>query len=132
MKKLILAALLGLAAPAAAADTIEVPISSYSAVTAVSIASHAWTNATPAAVRLTDLSEVLVDNPSSNSAAMHGHVWGCVTAPTASTSTYKGPVELTAADPAYRLAITEDLCLWLVSRHTAAESVMVQGVRRRR
>ena len=135
MKNFALTALLvcGLAATALAGpDALEIPISSYSAVTSVSVSTSAWTNATPAEVRLTDLWAVLVDNPSTNSAIMHGHLWGCASAPTASTSTYKGPIELTAADPAYELHITEDLCLWLVSRHTAAESVMVQGVRKRR
>lgn len=116
---------------AGAVDSFELPISSVTAPAAVSVSSSAWTNVTPAAVKLQFMSGILIDNPSTNNAAMHGFISDCTT-PTASTVTIKGPIELPTANSGGFVSITEEMCLWLVGRHTAAESVMVQGVKQLR
>lgn len=121
----------------AATEVYELPISSATQPAAISIASAAWTNATPAAVKLTDMAGIAIGNPSSNARDMFGFLSDCTT-PTYSTTSIRGPFEIPVATvtaggyKASFIPMTEDMCLWLVGRHTAAEAVTVQGVKRRR
>lgn len=115
----------------AAIDTIEQPISGFSAPEAVSISTYAYVNATSAAVRIADLSGILIDNPSTNTATMHGHVGNC-TSTAISTSTVKGPIEIAPTTNGSFIPLAEYECLWLVSRNTSAENVTVQGIKQRR
>lgn len=135
MKKilLIVGLALGGAAPShAAVDTLELGISSATIPQAISVSTSAYTNVTPAASKTLapGITAVLVDNPSTNTGTMHGHIGNC-TSTAVSISTVKGPIEIppSASGGYFRLAFDE--CLWLVSRHTSAESVTVQGITER-
>lgn len=114
--------------PASAESMSQQPIMQVSSPTAVSVSTSQYTNATPSGVRTmtTTLNLILIDNPSTNTATVHGHIWNC-TSTSFSTSTIKGPIEIAPASNGGYIALPSDMCLWLVSRHTAAETVYVQG-----
>lgn len=130
----ILAFLAVSAASALAADTVELPIGRHGTPVAVSIATGAYTNATPtnatAGVRLSNRTGVLIDNPSTNTASFHGHIGNC-TSTAISTSTVKGPIEIAPSTNGGIIPLGMNECIWLVSRHTSAESVMIQDVSQR-
>lgn len=115
----------------AATDTIEQPIVSYSTPIAVSVSVSAYTNVTAASTRISGMTAILIDNPSTNSAAVHGHVGNC-TSTAVSITDVKGPIEIAPSSNGGYIALAEDACLWLVSRHTAAESITIQGVSQKR
>lgn len=137
MKNLLwFGAVLGLLALAGPARTqtsvITQPIAGHATPEAVSVATHAYTNVTSTQTRLDQMSALLIDNPSTNTATMHGHIGNC-TSTAMSTTTFKGPIELAPSASGGFLALAADECLWLISRHASApENVMVQGVRQKR
>ena len=135
MKRLIAAAGLLLAGhilARAATDVIEQPIAGHSDPVAVAVSTYAYTNVTSASTRIRYMSAVIVDNPSTNNASMHGHVGDC-SSTSVSTSAVKGPIEIAPSSNGGYILLAEDECLWLVSRYTvASESATVQGVRQRR
>lgn len=115
----------------AAMDTVEMPIVSHSPAILMSVSTSAYTNVSSSTVRIANLAAVLIDNPSTNSAIMHGHIGNC-TSTSVSTSTVLGPIELAPSLGGGIIGIAEDECLWLISRHTSAENVMIQGVAQKR
>ena len=131
MKMLLLAVMLWSGRAYAATDVIQAPIFGASVPVAVSVSTSQYTNVTSSSTRISELSAVLIDNPSTNSATVHGHVGSCFST-TVSTSAVKGPIEIPPANSGGFIALSEGQCLWLVSRNTSAESVTVQGVKQTR
>ena len=116
----------------AAMDTIEYPIVGHSPAILVSVSTFAaYTNVSSSTVRIVNMSAVLVDNPSTNSGTMFGHIGNC-TSTSVSTSTVKGPIEIPPQAAGGIIGIAEDECIWLMSRHTSAENIMIQGVSQKR
>lgn len=129
MKAQALFAGLFLLVSAAMAEVNESPFYRVGTPTAVSVSTSAYTK-TPTSRTLSSISGVYLDNPSTNSAAVHGHLGNC-TSTSISTSTVKGPIEIPAANGQIWIPLSDGVCLWLVSRHTAAESVTVQEASQR-
>ena len=134
MKKILMLALLAvaaLAAPAMAVDTLELPISSQSVPVAILISSGVYDNATPATVRFSGMQGVLIDNPSTNTSTVHGHIGNCTSTNVHATNVL-GPIEIPPSATGGFIGITEEQCLWLVSRSGQNENVTVQAVTQKR
>lgn len=134
MKKLIAGLFVSMIAGVAmaATDIIQYPMVSFGTPTAVTISSSVYTNATPVAARISGLTAVLIDVPSTNSNIVHGHLGNC-TSTAISTSTVKGPIEIAPSAMGGYVALAEDICLWMVTRNTSGSDVItVQGVSQRR
>lgn len=133
MKKLLL--LLSLIALSSrgycAVDAADAPIRSYGIPEAISISTFAYTKVlSTSTLAVPLLNGILIDNPSTNTGIMHGHIGNC-TSTSIATGTVKGPFEIPPSAGTTTLAIEDGKCLWLVSRHTSAESVTVQGFSQR-
>lgn len=115
----------------AAVETIERGVATYGTPTAVSVSTSAYTNVTPVSVRINTMSGVLIDNPSTNTGTVHGHIGNC-TSTSISTSTVKGPIEIAPGNSGGDIDMDSDVCLWLVSRHTSAETITIQAVGKKR
>ena len=114
-----------------AVDSADAPIRAVGIPEAISISTSAYTLAVSTTARaVPGLNGIIVDNPSTNTGAMHGHIGNC-TSTAVSISSVKGPIELVAASAPLFLNIEDGKCLWLVSRHSGAESVNVQGFSQR-
>lgn len=133
MKKILLAfGLWVVSVPAfAAIEVSEYPIVGFGTPQAVSVSTSAYTNVTSTNVRISNLAAILIDNPSTNSAAVHGHIGNC-TSTAVSISAVTGPIEIHPGAGGGYILLAADACLWLVSRHTSAESIMLQGTHQRR
>jgi len=117
----------GLSSAWGAIQTIEEPIVYYQAPESVSVSTSAFTNVTSTTTRMRFLSAILIDNPSSNSAKMYGHLGDCTS--TSVATSVLGPVEIAPGSNGGFIRLAEDVCLWLISLHTSAENVTVQGVK---
>lgn len=124
-------AALAVAKVSAGEPTIEAPFQRHGTPTAVSIATSTYTKV-PATTTLSQRTTVLIDNPSTNSSIMHGHVGNC-TSTSISTSTVLGPIEISPASNTGEIGLGNDECIWLVSRNgsSGAESVTVQELSQR-
>lgn len=111
----------------AATETIEQPIRAYGTPTAISVSTSVYTNVTPSGVRIEDMTAILINNPTSNNATVQGHLGNC-TSTAVSTSTVKGPFEL-AVGAGGSILLDKNVCLWLISRHTSAETIVVQAIK---
>jgi len=109
-------------------DTVELGISAHGTPMAILVSTSAYTNVTPASVRtLVDMTAVLIDNPSTNTGTMHGHIGGC-TSTSVSVTDVKGPIEIAPSSNGGSIGIADDQCIWMVSRHTSAEYLTIQAV----
>lgn len=117
--------LLGVASTGFASPLVrEAPISSVGTPTTVSVSTSAWT-LVPASQTQTGQTGIVVSNPSTNNAAMVGHLAGCSST---SVATTVRPLEFSKGDFTL-VAVSDNVCLWLLSLHTSAESVHVQEIR---
>lgn len=66
---------------------------------------------------------IFVDNPSSNTGRMVGFMGNCTS--TALASTIR-PIEIAPGTNTTFMPIREDVCLWLITTHSAAESIHYQ------
>ena len=131
---LILSALGWFAAPRAMAggvDVISAPIARHGTPEAVSISTSAYTKVAPT-TRLNLVTALLIDNPSTNTSTVHGHIGNC-TSTSVSTSTVKGPIEIAPSSNGGEIDLLNEECVWLVSRNgsSGAESVTIQPVSQR-
>lgn len=127
-----LTALAGLTDLNAAIETVNSQISDHGTPVAVSVATGAYTNVTSTTTRsLFNMTGILIDNPSTNTGIVHGHVGNC-TSTSISTSSVKGPIEIAPSANGGSINLGPDECLWLVSRHTAAESITIQPISEKR
>ncbi len=121
------------AAPARAAnlEIIDAPIARHGTAEAISIATNTYTKVAPT-TRLSLQTTLLIDNPSTNTSTVHGHIGNC-TSTSISTTTVKGPIEIAPASNGGYVQILSDECIWLVSRNggSGAESVTIQPVSQR-
>lgn len=115
----------------AALDTLQLPVSSATVPSSLTISSIAYTNVTPTAVRLPGLSEIKLNSSSTlgDSHTAFGHLGNC-SSTAISTSAFTGPIELRPSDAGITVELAEDLCLWMVS--VATHAVTVQGMTRKR
>ena len=125
----LLGGLLLLAVMESRADVIDATISRYGTPAAVSISTSAYVKICPSAT-LTNATGLLIDNPSTNTGIVHGHL-GNKTSTSVSISTVKGPIEIAPSTNGGVIPIGPDTCVWIVSRHTSAESVTYQAVSQR-
>lgn len=120
-----------LAIPASAAlDTIKLPIRSFAAPVAVELSSNSYTNVTAVGTRVSGLTGVMIDVPASlNSGHIaFGHLGNC-TSTAISTTTVKGPVEVSPSQAGAEVEMAEDICLWMATGST--HTITVQGVTRK-
>lgn len=115
----------------AGSPTIEDPIYRYGTPTAVLVSTGSYTKV-PATSSLSHRTALLVDNTSTNTAIMHGHIGNC-TSTSVSTSTVLGPIEIAPSTNGGIIPIGSgsDVCLWIVTRHTSAENITVQEISQR-
>lgn len=125
---LVMAAI-SVARPAAAepAQVIVTSISRYGTPTTVSISTSAWTKV-PSSRTLNSRTEVVLDVPASNNANMVAHVGNCTST---SIATTVRPIELVKGEPDRTYQLGGDVCLWVLSLHTAAENLHFQELSRR-
>jgi hypothetical protein len=122
-------AAISVARPAAAepAQVIVTSISRYGTPTTVSISTSAWTKV-PSSRTLNSRTEVVLDVPASNNANMVAHVGNCTST---SIATTVRPIELVKGEPDRTYQLGGDVCLWVLSLHTAAENLHFQELSRR-
>lgn len=128
---ILILALFGLASTAhAATDIVKLPIRSFAAPVAVELSSNAYTNVTSVGTRVSGLTGVLIDVPATlNSGHIaYGHLGNC-TSTAISTTTVKGPIELSPSQAGAEIETAEDICLWLATAST--HTITVQGVTRK-
>ena len=101
----------------------ENSITAVGTPTTVSVSTSAWT-VVPAASSLTERSGMIVSLPAAANAVMVGHFGGCTS--TAIATTVR-PLEL-AKGGFILVPAANDVCLYLMSLHTAAESVHIQEI----
>jgi hypothetical protein len=102
----------------------ETPIRSYGTPTTVSISTSAWT-LVPASQSLSGQTGILVSLPASASAVMVGHLASCTST---SVATTVRPLEI-AKGGFVLVPVADNVCLYLLSLHTAAESAHVQEIK---
>lgn len=103
----------------------EVAISEGGTPTTVSISTSAWTKV-PAVSSLARRTGMVVSVPASNTANVVGHFGGCSS--TAIATTVR-PMEFLKGGGFTLVPIDENVCLYLLSIHTAAENIHVQEIR---
>ena len=99
-------------------------IKSYGTPATISISTSAWTKV-PAATALSARAGFVVSLPASASANMVGHFGDCTSTAVATTVR---PIELVKGNGFTFIPLRSDVCLWLLSIHTAAENMHVQEV----
>jgi hypothetical protein len=129
MKKLFL--FLGLmlplgamAAPKFAPRVMEAELSQFGTPATVSVSTSAWTKVNPSS-SLTSRSGIIVSVPSTNNANVVGILGNCTS--TAIATTVR-PIEIAKGNGFTLFPLADDVCLWLLSLHTAAESVHYQEI----
>lgn len=133
MNKLIISAMIVFMAniSKAAVGVYEYPITGYTLPYAVALTTYSYTNVTTSDIRaLRGLNAVIIDNPSTNTASVHGHIGNC-SSTSVSTTTVKGPIEIAPSSNGGSIAIEDGQCIWLISRHTSSESITIQGITQR-
>ena len=105
--------------------TTEVSISTVGTPTTVSISTSAWTKV-PATSSLANRNGILLSVPATLTANVVGILDGCTSTAVATTVR---PMEYAKGNGFTLVPVNNDICLWLLSIHTAAESVHVQEVK---
>lgn len=103
----------------------EVSISEGGTSTTVSISTSAWTKV-PAASSLARRAGMVVSVPSTNNANVVGDLGSCSGY---SSATSIRPLEFVKGAGFILVPIDDNLCLYLLSLHTAAENVHVKEIR---
>lgn len=112
-------------------ETLEAPMARFAPPEAVEISSGAFSMATSSTTRFRGMNVVLIDNPSTNTATMVGHMGTCsgTSVPTSIT----GPLEIAPGSNGGFISVGEKLCIWLMSLSTAGgETVHIQGISQKR
>ena len=121
---------LGLCAAVHAAPPVaEAPINGFGTPVTVSIstdtgAAAAWTKIPTS--QTSGRLGVFLDVPNTNTGRIVGHFGNCTST---SIATSVRPIEIAPSSNSSYFPIREDVCLWLVTLHTAAESVHYQEVK---
>lgn len=127
--KRLLTVLVGLFAAGsayAAPKVMEATIGEVGTPTTVSISTSAWTKV-PASSSLTGFTGFYVSLPAASNAVMAGHLGSCSGT---SIATTVRPLELAKGGFIF-LPMDGQVCLYLISLHTAAESVHVQEIKQK-
>lgn len=103
----------------------EISISAGGTPSTVSVSTSTWTKV-PAASSLPRRAGLLVSVPASNTANVVGHFGGCSS--TAIATTVR-PMEFPKGNGFVLVPIDENVCLYLLSLHTAAENIHVQEIK---
>lgn len=107
----------------------EAPINGYGTPANVSISTDtgitsAWTMVPPS--QTSGRMGVFLSVPSANTGDIVGHVGNCTST---SIATSVRPVKLLKGATTALYPLREDVCLWLVTTHTAAETISYQEVK---
>ena len=127
MKKLIVSLALGFGFCVlleAAPPVAEAPVTGYGTPTTVSISTSSFTKVPTS--QTSGRMGIFIDNPATNSGRMVGIFGDCSST---SIATTVRPLELSAGNNTSYIPIREDVCLWLLSLHTSAESVHYQEIK---
>lgn len=108
----------------AAPPVAEAPISSYGTPVTISISTSTLTQVP--STTTTGRIGIFVDAPASNSARVVGFFGNCTS--TALASTIR-PIEIAPATNTTYFPLRDDVCLWLLSLNTSAESIHYQEVK---
>lgn len=111
----------------AASQVAEMPVTQYGTPTTVSVSTSAWTKV-PATSSLTGRVGILVKNDFSNNAKMVGILDSCSST---SIATTVRPLGFSTGSDFTLIPVNDNVCLYLLSLHTAAENVHVQEVSQR-
>jgi hypothetical protein len=107
---------------AAGIPTMEVPINNYGTPARVSITTYSWTKIPT--TQTSGRAGVLIHVPTGNTGEVMGHLGNC-TSTAISTTTWS--IRFLKTDPdTEHVPIREDICLWLLTTHTAAENIHYQ------
>lgn len=125
MKRLFLSvALFGLAKLASAAPLVaEAPVKDYGTPVTVALSTSAFTKIPTS--QTSGRMGVFIDAPSTNTAAVAGFFGNCTS--TALATTIR-PIAISPSTNSTYISLREDVCLWLISLHTATESIHYQEV----
>lgn len=124
---LVLMAGLGVSANAAAPAVREQSFTAVGTGTTVSISTSAWTKV-PTTSSLTGRTTICLDLPAAASANMAGIISSVSSTPAEATTVR--PIEVIRGEPDRCIDIGDGLYLYLISLHSAAESVHVQERRK--
>lgn len=103
---------------------LEAPIKDVGTPVTVSISTITWTKVPTS--QTSGRTGVLVNLPATAAANMVGHLGDCTS--TAIATTIR-PIEIIKGEDYSNLALREDICLWVLSIHTAAESLHYQEIK---
>lgn len=107
----------------AAPPVAEAPIKSYGTPVTLSISTSTLTKAPTS--QTSGRMGIFIDNPNTNTARVVGFLGNCTS--TALASTIR-PIEIAPSSNSSYFPAREDVCLWLLSLHTSAESIHYQEV----
>jgi len=129
MKKAVYFVLLLGGSAYAAPPVAEAPIKDYGTPTTVSIstdtgAAAAWTKVPT--TQTTGRMGVLLAVPSGNTGNILGHLGNCTST---SIATSIRPLQYARGTNSPLITLRDDVCLWLITSHTAAESIHYQEVK---
>lgn len=110
-------------------QVIETSIGRVGTPITVSISTSVWTKV-PTSRTLSNRTEVIVDEPASNTANMVAHYNVC-SSTFSSVATTVRPIEIIKGEQDRPYEIDGNTCLWVLSLHTAAENLHYQEVSRR-
>lgn len=125
MKKSIL--LISLLLPAysmAATPVAETPINDFGTPVTISISTSTLTKVPSS--QTSGRFGIFLDNPATNNARVVGFFGNCTSTAVASTIR---PIEIAQATNSTYFPMREDVCLWLISLNTSAESIHYQEVK---
>lgn len=105
--------------------TMEAPIRDYGTPTTVSISTSAWTMVPTTST--TGRIGIYVDVPATANASMVAHIGNCTSTAVATTVR---PIEIVKGEQSSYFPLRDDVCLWVLSLHSAAESLHYQEVKK--
>ncbi len=107
----------------AATPVAEAPIKDFGVPVTISISTSTLTKVPSS--QTSGRMGIFIDAPYTNNARVVGFFGNCTS--TALAATIR-PIEIAPATNTGYISLREDVCLWLVSLHTAAESIHYQEV----
>ena len=105
----------------------EAPINGYGTPVTISISTGpagAWTKVPT--TQTSGRMGIFIDVPQSNAGRIVGHLGNCTST---SIATTVRPIEFSTTTESGYLSMREDVCLWAITTHTAAENVHIQEIK---
>lgn len=105
----------------------EAPVSGYGTPVTISVSTGpagAWTKVPT--TQTTGRMGIILDIPASATGPLVGHLGNCTSTAVATTVR---PIEIAKGSDYTYISMRDDVCLWMITLHTAAENIHVQEIK---